>query len=334
MKRLLHRLLVLTVLFLVIDIIAGGILTIVMNNSPDGRYYKTNYTLNESAEEIIIFGSSRAEENYVPVVFEDSLGMTCWNAGRGGQSLPFWMAMADGILKRYTPQMAIINVESYLLSNDMNYSFEHAGLLRPFYYKNPEIRPVINQISRFERFLMQSRIYAFNSSFYYLFRPYLIKGIDGRPEDKGWKPRKGIINHHIHNAFHEIKYSNPLNLETVLLFEEFIEKFTSRGVEVYLVMSPDFNHAYKSTATIEYLDSMQNVVFLNFGNDHTFATNTSFYIDPTHMNYEGAKEFTRIVSSKILNHRQGMPDPGPDFLIKPYTVKGFDRDQILLSEID
>ena len=36
-------------------------------------------------EDILIFGSSRALHHYNPQIIEDSLGMTCYNVGSGGQ---------------------------------------------------------------------------------------------------------------------------------------------------------------------------------------------------------------------------------------------------------
>lgn len=299
MKKLLKRLLILLLLLAITDVIVGMILQQVLVHSPDGRYYKTRITLDEATDDIVIFGSSRAEENYAPFVLEDSLSYSVWNAGRGGQSLPFWYALSQGMLSRYSPRMVIINADSYLLSLDLKESFERTGFLRPFYYTNPEIRPLINSISRFERLFMLSRIYAYNSSFYYLFRPYLIRGIDGEPGHKGWKPREGAMENRDSNPL-VVNSSDPLNPQTVKLWENFINGFISRGTRVFVVVSPDFNYAYESTSTIEYLQGMKNISFINLGNDLYFSRNYDFYSDPTHLNMQGAIEFSRQLSRHII----------------------------------
>ena len=233
MGKLIRKIILLIISFLILDYLLGLILYFSIVKSPDGRYYKTLYSLDSCKEDIIIFGSSRAETNYAPFVLEDSLKMSCWNTGRGGQSLPFWYAVEKCILKRYTPKVAIINMEANLLSTDLDReSYQKAGFLRPFYYAHKEIRPIINHISWSERFLMISRLYAFNSCFYYLFRPYIFHNLDGKNEDKGWKPK--MHNWHPTRDKIEIIDNNyALNKKTVLMFNNFINSLTDRGFSLF-----------------------------------------------------------------------------------------------------
>ena len=181
------------VLFLLVlfDQLAGEILDYLRDHSPDGRYYKALYSLEQCNEDVIILGSSRGEMNYNPFIIEDSLKMTCWDASRGGEGMAYFRSIQEGILARYAPKLVILNVEGNMLEDPPSYV--ENGFLRPFYKDHKEIRPFINKISKYERLLMLSRLYAYNSSFYYLIRPYFIQGLDGNKEEKGWKPRDGHI---------------------------------------------------------------------------------------------------------------------------------------------
>ena len=106
--------------------------------------------------------------------------------------MPFWYAMAEGVTSRYIPEIVIINIDpSFLSYNLRDGSFERLGILRPFYSDHEELQPIINKISAEERYLVKSNLYSYNSSFYYLLRPFLIRGVDGDLRDKGWKPIKG-----------------------------------------------------------------------------------------------------------------------------------------------
>lgn len=299
MKRLIERILIILIILIIIDFSFGFIFKKILVSSPDGRYYKAYYSLLECKEDIIIFGSSRAETNYAPFVFEDSLKLSCWNTGRGGQTLPFWDAMKKGVLSRYTPKIAIINVEYDFLSLNLNEnSFEHAGFLRPFYNLQPEIKPIINKISKFERIKMYSKIYAYNSSFYYLFRPYLIKGIDGKKEDKGWKTKEGEV-YKSELGAEIIETNKKFNNETVTLFEKFIEDLTSKGCEVYVILSPNYNIIIKSTSTLKYLKAKKNIHLINYSDDVFFSSNPSFFKDQNHLNIKGALEFSKRVSAEL-----------------------------------
>ena len=47
----------------------GASFTYLLDKLDDGRYYKTQYSLDHANEDIIIIGSSRGETNYNPSVF-------------------------------------------------------------------------------------------------------------------------------------------------------------------------------------------------------------------------------------------------------------------------
>lgn len=299
MQKLLKRLAILFLVLIITDFILGFFLNQVLVNAPDGRYYKANTSLNTCNEDVLVFGSSRAETNYAPNVLKNTLNLSCWNTGRGGQKLPFWYAISKGVLNRYTPKIAIINVEDDFLTEDLKDAYERAGILRPFYYSNPEIQPIIDNISQFEKHLLLSNTYAYNSSFYYLLRPYFLKGVDGELHEKGWKTRKGEIKK-TKNELKVISSNQPLNEESVTLFEEFIKGFIEKGCKVYMFISPDFQKVYSSTSTIEYLKNRKDIKFFNFSLDTFISKNKHYFIDESHLNVEGAKYYTQKIGNLIF----------------------------------
>jgi hypothetical protein len=298
MIRLIKKLTYFFIAFVICDYIMGAGLDFIRDRSPDGRYYKAQYSLEKCKEDIIVFGASRAEVNIVPQIFEDSLKMTCWNTGRGNQTLPFWMCMEAGILNRYVPKIAIVDIEAEFLSADVTGSYVAAGLLRPFYRKHKEIRPFLNKISLSERYFIYSSLYAYNSSYYYLLRPFILRGLDGKTEDKGWKARPGQMTPSKSNPV-TISTSKALNNETIKLFNEFISDLTTKGCKVFIVISPRFNENIIGTSTVEYLLNMKNVSLVNFDDNKIFTDNCSFYRDPDHLNVEGAIKFSTLLVGKV-----------------------------------
>lgn len=298
MKKLSLRLVILIGILVLLDLIFGIIFRQIIEHSPDGRYYKANYSLTQCNEELVVFGSSRAETNFVPSVFTDSLNLSAWNTGRGGQTLPFWYAMQQGVLNINTPKVAVVNIENDFLTYDMSNGYERAGFLRPFYRKHYEIRPIINRISSFEKTLMSSNIYAFNSSFYYLLRPYLIRGLDGKKEFKGWKTRYGTIEQN-NKDYYVYNSTQELNMETTLLFNKFIENFTNKGCNVFIVVSPNYKQLVKYSPTLEYVSNMNNVTLLNHSNNKKFVDNHLYFNDNFHLNIEGAIEFSKCIGNEI-----------------------------------
>ncbi|MDN3643382.1 hypothetical protein QWY87_11770 [Lutimonas halocynthiae] len=305
MLKLFRRILVLIIIIALLDIGFGFLLGRIMDMSPDGRYYKAKYSLEKCEEDLVIFGNSRAETNYAPFVFEDSLNLSCWNTGRGGQTLPFWIAMKNGLLKRYSPKTVIINVESDFLIPNLDEAYERAGFLRPFYYKHPEIRPIIDKISFFEKYLMISQLYSYNSSFYYLLRPFLIKGIDGNRNDKGWKTKSGNIANTENLEIEHINRNNKkINDNTLKEFNNFINSLVDHGCEIYVVISPIYGENIESTSSMEYLESMDMLTVINLGNKSDLYNNPNYFKDPGHLNVQGAIEFSKILSHKILDFKR------------------------------
>ncbi|GJM31925.1 MAG: hypothetical protein DHS20C18_09260 [Saprospiraceae bacterium] len=300
MKKLAINLSILLVILAVTDRALGGILDIIRDNAPDGRYFKARYSLNECDEDIIILGSSRGESNYAPYLIEDSLGMTCWNASRGGQGLSYFRCMEEGILNRYTPKWLILNIEADIL--DYAPLNEHAGFLRPFYNKHPEIRPILNEISWSEPLLMNSRLYAYNSSFYYLMRPYLIEGLDGKSIDKGWKPLLGKLNEATVAPFSIINTQLPLNEAAVRSFETFIKRIEQTDCQLFMVVSPNYGEQVKTTSTMQYLKAFSekhNIPMFDYSADNFLTRHPEYFNDVQHLNKEGAIYFTRQLISKL-----------------------------------
>lgn len=315
MRKLFTKIFFILVLLAICDWLTGIALDWTRDHSPDGRYYKTKYSLENCKEDVVIIGSSRGEINYIPKIFEDSLGMSCWNASRGGQGTPYFKAIQEGILSRYAPKVVILNVDDNDLESPPNY--EHAGVLRPFYHNCPPIRAVLNKTSTFEWLLLKSRLYAYNSSFYYLIRPYFVKGLDGKTIDKGWKPRQEKMNAGIKRELEIVTTKDSLDNESVALFESMIKEFKQKGCKLFFVVSPNYGRSVDSSFAIQYLmekSKLENIPLFVYSSDTSFITKPEFFVDPDHLNVDGAQIFTRHLIHQIKPFI-----PGPNQLTSNYT---------------
>ena len=309
-KGLVRKVFLYLIILTGIDQCAGALLDLALNHSPDGRYYKAKYSLEDCEEDIVIIGDSRGEMDYLPTVFEDSLHMSCWNASRGGQGLPYFRIMQEGLLKRYTPKIILFNVEDNML--EMPTDYERAGFLRPFYQDHPEIRPFIDAISPLEKWLIHSRLYAFNSSFYYLFRPYIFHNLDGDLKDHGWKPRYGSVDPEEERAFTTESELAPLDPMAVQLFETFMNRFKEAGVKVMIVTPPNYNLQVITSSTDQYVANyckQNHIPLFRYSENIPLITHSSWYGDRDHLNPEGATYFTQKVAHKIKDAFDLVEDP-------------------------
>ena len=149
---------------------------------------------------------------------------------------------------------------------------------------------------------MKSRLYEYNSSFYYLLRPYLIHGLDGKTSDKGWKANSGKINAEQSNQLETDNGKNALDKEALVLIETFVKKFRERGSQLIFVVSPNYGRSTDSSSTLQYLrakSQKENIPLFVYSSDTTFITKPNYFGDPNHLNEEGAQIFTRDLVQKI-----------------------------------
>jgi len=306
----------LIILFIVfaLDIVFGKLCSIALHNSPDGRYYKTLYVFEHYNEDILMIGSSKAEVNFVPNVFEEELNLTCWNAGRGGQSLPYSRCIQEVSLSRHAPKILILGVNKLVLERPLN--FVRMGFLKPFYWDFPPIRPFINEISTNEKYYMFSNLYAYNSTFYYLFRSYFVKGMDGENKHKGWKPKTGHMSIDLNSNYkHEIFVEpKPINKRALKEFETIIQSFKKAGTEIYVVISPDFKPANPTTTIVKLKELANEYHFelLDYSHDTTFIYKPQLFRDFGHLNTNGAYQLSNKIADKIKNYRHSKTEQKPN----------------------
>lgn len=284
----------------VLDRITGTLLRHYYFTQHSGTMYRTTFSMESATPDIIIFGASRATHNYKPEVFERNLDMTCYNAGKDGTQILYHYAVLQSLLKRYTPKIIILDISfKDLLRADENYDW--LSPLLPYYKKHPEIRPVVDLKSYFEKYKLVSASYPFNSAILTIIKSNGMtsdeKGEKGYvPFEKEWKgpltpdvPRK------------------PNKIDSVKLqyFEKFIEDCKNAHTRLYVMLSPlyiRFDNPPISLAAIREVCQHHNIPFYDYSGSIEFLTNPSLFHDRSHMNDKGATIYSEKVAKEIKNN--------------------------------
>lgn len=304
LKRFILRLFALIMLLFIVDLIIGEVFARFLSIQMDGRYFKTNYILNKSNEDIIIIGSSRAETNYNSSVISKITGMSCWNAGRGGQGLLYFLAVEQEIIKRYSPKYMVFNMDLDALSGPIDY--DNMSILRPFAKNHREIFLLLSRRNQIERFKLLSNIYSYNSTLFYFFRPFFVKNKDGKPIDNGWKPRHGMISASMISKTPRSSGSifyRKLNLEKQIILNKIIDLAKTRNIQIIFIFSPDFFPVEKETATLTYLKGIglkNKIKVLDLSNETSLLKKQEYFYDSNHLNDSGATYFSEILAKQII----------------------------------
>ena len=100
-QNFLIKLFILFITVVFLDFILGRLLNIFYFKQESGMLYRTTYAIEQTTEDLLIFGSSTAIHNYQSEIFEKCFKMSTYNVGIDGKSIFYDYAIFKGILKRY-----------------------------------------------------------------------------------------------------------------------------------------------------------------------------------------------------------------------------------------
>jgi hypothetical protein len=291
---LLQALLFLALVFAA-DRITGGFLQYLYKKQAAGWDYRTRYSAEETKADVLIFGASRAQQQYIPTFIEDSLQLTCYNVGRDGTPFFYQYAMLQMILKRYTPKIIILDCEYAILKKTAT-SYERMSSLLPLYNDHPEIRSIVELRSPYEKYKFISRVYPYNSMFFKIAVANLGSQKKKKEDIKGYLPLYASLNEPLKTIDHTSEYE--LDSLKIKMLYSFMEDCLTRNIELYLFCPPYYlntigtDHSFAVTKAIA---AEKKVDFIDYSKDTQFLKSPHLFDDTVHVNYEGAK----IISARI-----------------------------------
>jgi len=287
------RLGILLVIVGILDYAIGSALRYYYFKQTQGKQYRTTVSMEQTKAEVLIFGSSRANHHYSPAQIGKQLNNTVYNAGRDGQYLFYHYAVLKSILKRYRPNLVILEFQRGEFSKNQE-SYDMLSSLLPYYADHPEIRQVIDLKGPYEKIKLLSRIYPYNSTVL-----SIAGGMDGLNKRKettnmGYVP--------LTNTWQEplkaegLTHKPDADPVKIKVFNSFIDDCKKLGIEIVIVCSPyfiKFTRYDESIMLAKKIAARKDIRFYDFSNDSYFLNQKNLFSDPLHLNYKGAEYFTR-----------------------------------------
>jgi len=182
----------------------------------------------------LIFGSSRAVNIFNPAVMEKELNLSCFNAGRIGQSIFYHYAVLKTVLKRYKPQKIILSFDAGNFDKDQE-DYDRLSSLLPYYESNPEIELVINLKGPYEKIKMISSIYPFNSLLLPILNGNIKKDNSYYSNIKGFMANKKTTG----SPARTIDYTKKEELDSkkIEIYKAFISECNNAGIELKDLMA-------------------------------------------------------------------------------------------------
>lgn len=265
-----------------------------------GIFHRQIYCLTESQDEFMILGSSRAAHHYVPQIFEDSLGMSCYNAGSDGMCIYYhYGILASRIQRGCPPKMVILEVigTDAEVSQGATFSLDAAlDRYAPHYGEFAEIDSLFAFNGWKERFKLMSKTYRYNSKLVQTIKCNYIPW----PEDRGYEALTGMM-----QVAEGVKAADVLATTTseepiieerkLLYLQKFIADCKANNIQLVMCYSPYYGQSVpKSIRIIEGMAKKNDVPFMNYGDDVRFQ-NPEYFQDASHLNDTGARVYSKEI---------------------------------------
>lgn len=280
-----------------VDLLCGICFNFMLGHAKGGKTGLSSYIDKQASEDILIFGSSRAQHHYDPYMIEDSTGFSCLNCGMDGNGIVAAYARFNQILTRHKPCIVIYDVQpsyDYLVGADNS---KYLNAIMPF-YDEPFIKEMFDNLCEWqESFKMKSMFYRFNSKVI----DYVLDNVTYRDYHKGYTAYKGVLSSvNIEKPMIVEKHDIEIDNGRLALIENFIQEAQKNDVRLFFFVSPSYRapiDPYIYTP-MEELCKKYNVLYKDYGHLDKFDDMT-LYQDKGHLNESGARMYTDIVIKEI-----------------------------------
>lgn len=283
------------VALIICDYLLGNWLEYNYKNQKNGMFFRANYAIDSTRARFLVVGSSRANHNYDPHVFEKRLKISFYNCGRDAQGIIYSTAVLSAIIGRYRPEFIIIDV----LPDEFTTSeVGKLGFLLP-YHKRPVFRKYINYNGDFEEFKLWCGIYPYNSQLGALMLGRMNLNDRHNDEYQGYLPLHGDLTGEPRKVMEE--KTAEINTAKYTVFKELLLELENRGIRSVVVMSPSYGKyvAGPTVRTCRQLTAgLKLSCFLNLSNTDDF-NDPALFKDDYHLNHLGAEKFSEKIAELI-----------------------------------
>jgi hypothetical protein len=260
-------------------------------------------------DRMVVFGNSRAQTHFDPVLIEKQTGISVYNLGTSGINLDFERIRWNSFMTHNHPEIVLQNIDLMALSDE---NLADKRLYLP-YYGQPEMFDLLCEIdasARLERWIPMSK--------YRGFEPLVMKGVKALFKDakshkksKGYRKQTQTWN----GAFARFKASlngKPVDFSKTDFttgFERLQQKITDckkRNIRLILVWSPQYRELSelqeptfsRMKAKVAAMAQENRIAFWDFSQG-SINNDTRYFHNSFHMNATGVEVFNRQLSDSL-----------------------------------
>ena len=272
------------------DLLVGAVTGKLIREVPDVGVNQTNtaQALFSRTADILILGSSRANHSFDCKVLEDSLGLSCYNAGRDGQNMVYDAMVFFSYIERHVPKLVILDIVDSQLSNRW---FNNLKEMNCYYGLSKSLDRIVDENTTWmEKLKLKSNLYRYNNTLQWLLNAHIA---DNQSERDGYRPMPVNTRTTFKASIHESEYVN-INKRCFYYLEEIRKACDDNHIQLILTYTPSLV-VVKNNGLEDWIDAYakkNNIKYYDFGREAVFYEHPELFYDMTHLNAIGAQVFT------------------------------------------
>lgn len=294
MKKFIYKVCLFFLLVTIVDVVFGLTMGGISKRIDIGGVGRDNYICDKVTDDIIIFGSSRAEHHYNAQMITDSLGIPCYNCGEGGCGIILAYGRLLMLLERYQPKTIIYEVTPGFDFFDGKDNHKYLYRLKQ-HYDRPGVDSIFWDVDPTEKHKMISGMYRHNSSFLQNLIVYFLR-MSTDTGIRGFRPINEEMDTMKIKGKNNIAYDSKQGYVYDSLKFQYINKFLdkTKNLNLVFVVSPIwYGQDTLVLDPIKKICKERNTQLIDFSNDPKYVHQNKYFKDGTHLNARGADEFTK-----------------------------------------
>ena len=256
------------------------------------------YCLNESDDDILIFGSSRAAHHYILSILSDSLGMSCYNAGSDGECIYYHYTLFASMIERGArPKFVVLDVipQDIYESTSSSFRLEDAiERLSPHYDEFASVKELYSLLGWKERIKMCSRAYRYNSKLVQTIRCNYIPTYD----ELGFEGLDRILDK-AHVRKKKQGDEKIIDENKIAYLQRFIQLAQINNIPIVIVESPRYiRYETGLSDLVREISNKSNIPYYNFSDCPDICT-PELFNDESHLNINGATLYSMKIADLL-----------------------------------
>lgn len=247
--------------------------------------------------DLVMLGPSEMQNQYVTQIIQDSLGISAYNYGWGGQNIYYQYVILNLIINQsnHIPKYVLYEPSYFDFYDTPGWNTENLDVFYPMYDLDDSLRSTVNLQGWKTSFLMKLMKCFKHNSKIHAYAKQMISHAGSNPclgyeavEPTGFNEDLKTAETEVNVHFDEQKID---------YFYRLIHLCKKHNIKFIIINAPyyELNNGVVWKARLNQIIEEEGVPFLNYDNDEYFTAHPDLYYNKVHFNKYGSEEYTKKI---------------------------------------